>query len=88
MRNAFVVMMGVAGSSAAATALVALGWWNVRGEQAPATALGIALVLMASAVGSALLGCRLYPKSEAASRTNVTTTPAVAPAVTMVGPGS
>jgi hypothetical protein len=64
IRNAFVVMMAVAGASAAATALVALGWWNVRGEQAPATALGISMVLMGCGMFGAVLGCRLYPRTE------------------------
>ena len=79
IRNAFVVMMSVAGAAAAATALVALGWWNVRGEQAPVTAFGITLLLIGSATCTAALGCRLYPKSESRPATSV---------VTAAGPGS
>lgn len=83
IRNAFVVMMAVAGASSAATALVALGWWNVRGDQAPATALGIALVLLASAMGAAALGCLLYPKYDTKPAAGV-----AAPAASVAGPGS
>jgi hypothetical protein len=82
IRSAFVMMTATAGTAAAATFLVALGWWNVRGDQAPATALGIALALFASGTVAAILGCRLYPRCEAASM------PSVTPSISAAGQGS
>lgn len=63
IRNLFVVLMSIAGAVFAATILIAIGWWNVRGEQAPVTALGIVLVLLSAAIGAGLFACRLLSKT-------------------------